>query len=85
MPQRGLTYEELVGLLYPHLPDDLRAEVDAAASGDLAQVSTIRRMLGSIEHQVAPTAFSVQLSECGCRARAASATWSCCATRPTPP
>ena len=43
-------------LLYPHLPDDLRAEVDAAGSGDLAQVSTIRRMLGSIEHQVAPTA-----------------------------
>jgi FkbM family methyltransferase len=64
MPQRGLTYDELVGLLYPHLPDDLRAEVDtAAASGDLTRASTIRRMLGSIEHQVAPTAFSVQLSD----------------------
>jgi FkbM family methyltransferase len=62
MPQRGLTYEELVGLLYPHLPDNLRAEVDAAASGDLTRASTIRRMLGSIEHQVAPTAFSVQLT-----------------------
>jgi FkbM family methyltransferase len=61
MPQRGLSYDELVGLLYPHLPDDLRAEVDAAASGDLTKASTIRRMLGSIEHQVAPTAFSVQL------------------------
>ncbi|HEY6472752.1 MAG TPA: FkbM family methyltransferase [Acidimicrobiales bacterium] len=61
MPQRGLTYGQLVDLLYPHLPDDLRAEVDAAGSGDLAQVSTIRRMLGSIEHQVAPTAFTVQL------------------------
>ncbi len=33
LPQRGLTYEQLVHLLYPHLPDDLRAEVDAAASG----------------------------------------------------
>jgi FkbM family methyltransferase len=63
MPHRGLTYEQLVDLLYPHLPDDLRAEVDAAASGDLAEVSTIRRMLGSIEHQVAPTAFTVQLSD----------------------
>jgi FkbM family methyltransferase len=62
MPQRGLTYEELVGLLYPHLPDELRAEVDAASSGDLSRASTIRRMLGSIEHQVAPTAFSVQLT-----------------------
>jgi FkbM family methyltransferase len=63
MPERGLTYDQLVRLVYPVLPDDLRAEVDTAASGDLTQVSTIRRMLGSIEHQVAPTAFSVQLSE----------------------
>ncbi len=63
MPERGLTYDQLVHLVYPVLPDELRAEVDAAASGDLTQVSTIRRMLGSIEHQIAPTAFSVQLSE----------------------
>ena len=63
MPQRGLTYGQLVDLLYPHLPDDLRAEVDAAGSGDLTQPSTIRRMLGSIEHQVAPTVFSVQLTD----------------------
>lgn len=62
MPQRGLTYEQLVQLLYPHLPDELRAEVDDAAVGDLASTSTIRRMLGSIEHQRAPTAFSVQLT-----------------------
>ena len=62
MPQRGLTYEDLVHLLYPHLPDELRPEVDAAAAGDLTNASTIRRMLGSIEHQVAPTPFSVQLS-----------------------
>jgi FkbM family methyltransferase len=60
---RGITYEQLVHLLYPTLPDDLRAEVDRAASGDLARVSTIRRMLGMIEHQVAPTAFTVQLAE----------------------
>jgi FkbM family methyltransferase len=62
VPQRGLTYEELVRLLYPTLPEDLRAELDAAAEGDLGQAATIRRMLGSIEHQRAPTAFSVQLS-----------------------
>jgi FkbM family methyltransferase len=62
MPHRGLTYEELVDLLYPQLPDDLRAEVDVAGAGDLTRASTIRRMLGSIEHQVAPTAFSVQLT-----------------------
>lgn len=62
IPQRGLTYDELVHLLYPHLSDDLRAEVDAAAAGDLTSASTIRRMLGSIEHQLAPTAFSVQLT-----------------------
>ena len=63
LPERGLTYEQLVRLLYPTLPDSLRGEVDTAAAGDLAQVSTIRRMLGTIEHQVAPTAFSVQLTE----------------------
>ncbi len=44
------------------MPADLRTEVDAAGSGDLTDASTIRRMLGSIEHQVAPTAFSVQLT-----------------------
>src|SRR5271166_6215934 len=60
---RGLTYEQLVQLLYPTLPDDLRPAVDEAAAGDLARASTVRRMLGSIEHQVAPTAFSVQLAE----------------------
>ncbi len=63
LPERGLTYDQLVELLYPTLPDSLRGEVDQAAVGDLAQVSTIRRMLGRIEHQVAPTAFSVQLSQ----------------------
>jgi FkbM family methyltransferase len=44
------------------LPDALRYEVDEAAVGDLTSASTIRRILGSIEHQLAPTAFSVQLS-----------------------
>ena len=63
IPERGLTYEELVQLLYPTLPDSLRHEVDEAATGDLTRASTIRRMLGMIEHQEAPTAFSVQLSE----------------------
>ena len=61
-PERVVTYEELVHLLYPMLPESLRPAVDAAAAGDLADVSTIRRMLGTIEHQDAPTAFSVQLS-----------------------
>jgi FkbM family methyltransferase len=60
-PTRGISYEELVELLYPTLPDELRPDLDRAAAGDLAQVATIRRMLGTIEHQVAPTAFSVQL------------------------
>ena len=62
LPERGLSYEELVHLLYPSLPDELRPEVDEAGAGELTQVSTIRRMLGTIEHQVAPTAFSVQLA-----------------------
>lgn len=60
---RSITYEELVELLYPTLPDELRPDVDEAAAGDLGRVSTIRRMLGTIEHQVAPSAFSVQLAE----------------------
>jgi FkbM family methyltransferase len=60
---RGLTYDQLVDLLYPTLPDQLRPDVDKAATGDLARASTIRRMLGTIEHQVAPTAFSVQLAQ----------------------
>jgi FkbM family methyltransferase len=62
-PERGLTYEQLVHLVYPALPDSLRAQVDRAAAGDLTAPSTIRRMLGSVEHQVAPTTFSVQLTE----------------------
>ena len=60
---RGITYDQLVDLLYPTLPDELRPAVDEAAAGDLARPSTIRRMLGTIEHQMAPTAFSVQLAE----------------------
>ena len=63
VPTRGITYEQLVHLLYPTLPDMLRSEVDHAAAGDLSDASTIRRMLGSVEHQLAPTAFSVQLRE----------------------
>ncbi len=63
LPERGITYDQLVHLLYPTLPDSLRDEVDEAAAGDLTQASTIRRMLGTIEHQVAPTAFSVQLAQ----------------------
>src|ERR1700735_2057680 len=60
---RSISYDELVHLLYPTLPASRRADVDEAAAGDLARGSTIRRMLGTIEHQVAPTAFSVQLVE----------------------
>ncbi len=63
LPERGITYPQVVHLLYPTLPEDLRRDVDEAAAGDLSEVSTIRRMLGSIEHQVAPTAFTVQLGE----------------------
>ncbi len=60
---RGITYDQLVALLYPTLPDELRPHLDEASTGDLARVSTIRRMLGTIEHQVAPTSFSIQLAE----------------------
>jgi FkbM family methyltransferase len=63
LPVRGLTYDDLVRLIYPTLPDWLRDEVDKAAQGDLRQISTIRRVIGRIEHQEAPTAFSVQLSD----------------------
>jgi FkbM family methyltransferase len=63
LPERGITYEQLVQLLYPTLPHSLRRDVDEAATGDLTRASTIRRMLGTVEHQVAPTAFSVQLDE----------------------
>jgi hypothetical protein len=78
VPQRGMTYEQLVHLLYPQLPDDLRAEVDEAATGDLTSTSTIRHMLGSIEHQRAPTAFSVQLTD------EDAVRCTCCVTPPTP-
>jgi FkbM family methyltransferase len=63
IPERGLTYGQLVHLLYPTLPEDLRRQVDEAAQGDLTQVSTIRRMLGTIEHQRAPTQFTVQVTQ----------------------
>ncbi len=63
LPQRGLTYDELVRLLYPTLDDAvIRQAVDAAGEGELTDPSTIRRMLGAVEHQLAPTAFSSQLS-----------------------
>ncbi len=62
-PERGITYEQLVHLIYPTLPEHLRGAIDAAGSGDLAEVSTVRKMLGTIEHQLAPTAFMVQLTE----------------------
>ncbi len=63
MPQRGLTYGELVDLLYPTLDDpEVRRAVDAAGEGELGDPSTIRRMLGAVEHQLAPTAFSVRLA-----------------------
>jgi FkbM family methyltransferase len=61
IPERGLTYDQLVHLLYPSLPAHRRAAVDEAGAGDLAQVATIRRMLGAVEHQDAPTPFSVQV------------------------
>jgi FkbM family methyltransferase len=51
----------VVHLLYPSLPAHRRAAVDEAGAGDLAQVATIRRMLGAVEHQDAPTPFSVQI------------------------
>jgi FkbM family methyltransferase len=62
IPERGLSYEQLVHLFYPSIPDALREQVDAASAGDLSEVSTIRRMLGSIEHQLAPTPFTVQIN-----------------------
>jgi FkbM family methyltransferase len=64
LPQRGLTYAELVRLLYPRLDDPMiRQAVDDAGEGELTDPSTIRRMLGAVEHQLAPTAFSIQLSD----------------------
>ena len=63
MPERGLSYEQLVDLIYPSLPDELRGAIDEAGSGDLTDISTVRKMLGTIEHQVAPTTFTVQLTE----------------------
>jgi FkbM family methyltransferase len=62
IPERGLTYEQVVHLLYPTLPAHRRAAVDEAGAGDLSQVETIRRMLGAVEHQDAPTPFSVQIT-----------------------
>ena len=61
VPERALTYEQLVHLLYPTLPPHRRPKVDEAGVGDLSQVATIRRMLGAVEHQDAPTPFSVQV------------------------
>jgi FkbM family methyltransferase len=63
MPQRGLTYPELIGLLYPTMVDDAhRKVVDEASEGDLADQATIRRMLGATEHQLTPSNFSVLLN-----------------------
>ena len=45
-PERGLTFDQLVRLIYPTLPEELRGAIDAAGAGDLTEVSTVRKMLG---------------------------------------
>ena len=63
LPERGLTYQELVQLLYPTLTDPaIRQIVDEAGTGKLSDPGTIRRMLGAVEHQLAPSSFSIQLA-----------------------
>ena len=62
VPQRGLTYEELVTLLFPRHDDpEVRRALDEAGSGDLTDPSTVRRMIGAVEQQVSPTSFTVRL------------------------
>lgn len=61
VPTRGLTYDELVTLLFPHGDDpDVRRAVDREGAGDLTDPATIRRMIGAVEQQVSPTAFTVR-------------------------
>jgi FkbM family methyltransferase len=63
LPHRGLTYEELVDLLYPILDDPTYSQlIDEAGQGELTDPSTIRKMLGAIEHQLAPSRFSIQVT-----------------------
>ncbi len=61
VPTRSLTYDELVHLLFPHIDDPrIRGEIDGAGTGDLADPSTIRKMIGAVEQQRSPTAFTVR-------------------------
>jgi FkbM family methyltransferase len=64
LPQRGLSYPELLRLLYPSMLQDVdRHIVDEVSGGDLTDPATIRRMLGVVEHQLVPSNFSVFLTK----------------------
>jgi FkbM family methyltransferase len=61
VPTRGLTYDELVHLLFPHIHEPrIRGEIDGAGTGDLSDPATIRRMIGAVEQQLSPTAFTIR-------------------------
>ena len=55
LPTRGLTYDELVQLLFPHMVDlTVRMEIGREGTGDLSNPSTIRNMIGAVEQQLSP-------------------------------
>jgi len=61
VPSRGLNYDQLVGLLFPHVHNaQVREDIDRAGLGELSDPSTIRKIIGAVEQQLSPTAFSVR-------------------------
>jgi FkbM family methyltransferase len=59
----GLSYEELVELLFPGLHDpSIRAKIDDAATDDLTSPTTIRRMISTVEQQLQATPFLVRFA-----------------------
>ena len=60
---RGLSYEQLVELLFPGIHEtSIRAAIDAAASDDLTKQTTIRKMIAVVEQQLQATPFLVRFS-----------------------
>jgi FkbM family methyltransferase len=60
---RGLTYDQLLELIFPGLHEpSIRATIDAAATEDLTSPTTIRRMISANEQQLQASPFLVRFS-----------------------